>query len=283
MSQINIKNLLWQNNIRDMTEKKAHIIVVSNEKGGTGKSTISMHLAVKLLYEGFSVATIDLDGRQGSLSKYIENRRRFCENNKYSLPCPDHHKMSVNENFSAIAEEKRKLNTLISSLSAQFDAVIIDTPGTKNYLFEEAHKYADTLITPVSDSLIDLSVLADIDFYKDKIEAPGPYANFIWDVKKSLAAQGRTYLNWIVVGNKLSNYNSKNKNIVFSHLEKMSKLYGFRFLHGLKDRVIYKELFLEGLTVLDMNQDCLKLKLSVSHIAAKREIRNLAEFICPEK
>lgn len=266
-----------------MTNTQAHIIVVSNEKGGTGKSTISMHLAIKLLYEGFSVATIDLDGRQGSLSKYIENRKQFCHNNKLEIPNPFHHRISPNDNIGLLSEEKRNLQKLIEDLSSQYDAIIIDTPGTKNYLFEEAHKYADTLITPISDSLVDLDVLADIDFYKDKISSPGPYANFIWDIKKQLASKGKPYLNWIVVGNKLSNYNSKNQVQVFAHLEKLAKLYGFRFLIGLKDRAIYKELFLEGLTVLDMSNDKLKLKMSVSHMAAKREVRKLAEFICPEK
>ena len=59
----------------DISNSKAHIIVIGNEKGGTGKSTLAMHLAVKLLLENFKIAVIDLDGRQGSLSKYIANRR----------------------------------------------------------------------------------------------------------------------------------------------------------------------------------------------------------------
>ena len=100
--------------------------------------------------------------------------------------------------------------------------------------------------------------------------------------KKYLASQGKAYLNWIVVGNKISALNSRNKNLFFEYLEKLSKLYGFRVCPGFKDRVIYKELFLEGLTVLDMQTDELKRRMSVSHIAAKREIRALAEFICPE-
>lgn len=170
----------------------------------------------------------------------------------------------------------------ISKLLDNYDAVIIDTPGTKNYLFEEAHRFADTLITPISDSLIDLNVLADIDFENEKIGQPGHYANYIWEVKKYLASLGKPYLNWIVVGNKLSSYNSRNKQTVFKYLEKMSKLYGFRLAEIIKDRVIYRELFLEGLTVLDMQHPDLRFKMSVSHIAAKREIRALAEFICPE-
>lgn len=266
----------------DKTNKKAHIITISNEKGGTGKSTISMHLAVKLMQEGFSVATFDLDGRQGSLSKYIDNRCKYCEAKGIKLPIPDHTRVYPEDNYYLLPQAREKLAFQIYEASGKYDAIIIDTPGTKNYLFEEAHKYADTVITPISDSLVDLNVLADIDFDSERIRMPGHYANFIWDTKKYLASQGKSYLNWIVVGNKLSSYNSKNKANVFAYLERLAKLYGFRFTTGLKDRVIYKELFLEGLTVLDMNNESLKMKMTISHLAAKREIKALAEFISPE-
>ena len=132
------------------------------------------------------------------------------------------------------------------------------------------------------DSLIDLNVIADIDYKTNHILNPGHYANFIWETKKYLASQGKAYLNWIIAGNKLSNYKSKNKTNIFHHLENLSKQYGFRLFSGFKDRVIYKELFLEGLTVLDMNNEHLKMKMTISHIAAKREINALAEFISPE-
>ena len=55
----------------------AHVIVIGNEKGGTGKSTVSMHLAIALLNMGQRVATIDLDSRQKSLTHYVENRRAW--------------------------------------------------------------------------------------------------------------------------------------------------------------------------------------------------------------
>ena len=266
----------------ESNQKKAHIIVVSNEKGGTGKSTLSMHLAVKLMQEGFKVATIDLDGRQGTLSKYIENRINFCSANNIDLPIPEHFRFSLEPNHYLIPAAREKVGFQIYELSNQVDAIIIDTPGTKNYLFEEAHKYADTLITPISDSMVDVSVIADIDYTKEKITNPGPYAEYIWETKKYLASQGKAYLNWIVVGNKFSNINSRNKNLVFTYLKKIARMYGYRFLEGMKDRTIYKELFLEGLTVLDMSHPQLRLKMSISHLAAKHEIRTLAEFICPE-
>lgn len=259
--------------------KKAHIIVISNEKGGTGKSTISMHLATLFLYEGFKVATIDVDGRQGTFSKYIENRKKYNRLNNTNLPVSEHLSFSIDADMNNNLEN---INSNITRLSQIYDVIIIDTPGTKNYLFDEAHKYADTLITPTSDSLIDLNVIADIDFSTKKVGRPSHYAEHIWEVKKQLASQGKPYLNWIVVGNRVSPFNSKNKNIVFEYLDKLSKLYGFRLCSGIRDRVIYKELFLEGLTVLDMQNETLKMKMSISHLAAKREIRKLAEFISPK-
>lgn len=265
-----------------MDNKTAHTIVISNEKGGTGKSTISLHLAVKLLQEGFKVATIDLDGRQGTLSQYLTNRELFCFKNNIKLPSPQHFKIAPTEDYNHIAEHAACVEMQIKSLQPLYDAIIIDTPGNKNYLFELGHKFADTLITPIGDSLIDLNSISEIDFATGKAGKPGCYANYIWDVKKHLAAQGKNYLNWIVVGNKISNTRSNNKTIVFDYLQQLSKLYGFRVCEGFKDRVIYKELFLEGLTVLDMQNDLLKRRMTLSHIAAKQEIKSLAEFICPE-
>ncbi len=259
--------------------KKSHIIVVSNEKGGTGKSTLSMHLAVLLLNEGFKVATIDVDGRQGTLSKYIENRKSNNLKNNLNLPIPEHISFSIDSDMS---ENIENLKQTVEKLQTDFDAILIDTPGSKNYLFDEAHKYADTLITPISDSFLDLSVIADIDFETQKIKNPSHYAMHIWEVKKHLAAQGKAFLNWIVVGNKISPFQSNNQKQVFSYLKKLEKLYGFRSIIGVKDRAIYKEMFLEGLTVLDMQNETLKMKMSMSHLAAKREIFKLAEFISPK-
>lgn len=257
------------------TGKKAHIIVVSNEKGGTGKSTLSMHLAVKLMYENYNVAVIDLDGRQASLSKYINSRRDFCKKNNVSLPIPLHYVFEPMEDKS----NAREFKALIEELSTKVDAVVIDTPGSKNYLFELAHIYPHTLLTPISDSLVDLSVIAEIDPNTGEILRAGNYAEYIWEVKKNLAAKGLPYLNWVVCGNHISNLRSRNKDVIFEKLENLSKLYGFRFTKGLKDRVVYKELFLNGLTVLDFNQSGLNSRMSMSQLAAKIELNDLAEFI----
>ncbi len=263
------------------TKVPAHIIVIGNEKGGTGKSTIAMHLAIKLLNEGFSVATMDFDGRQGSLSKYIQNRKNFCADNNLHLGIPEHYVVKPTNDYNRIPEDLNRIHDLILDIKSRYDAIIIDTPGSKNYLFEAAHQYADTLITPMTDSLVDLGAIADIDIANNRIKSPGHYADFVWETKKFLAAHGKNYLNWIVCGNKISATRSRNKEFIFEQLEKIGKTYGFRFCSGLKDRVIYRELFLEGLTVLDMNLSGLNRRMTTSHLAAKIEIKNLAEFICP--
>ena len=82
-----------------MSDRQAHTIVISNEKGGTGKSTISMHLAVKLMQEGFRTAVVDMDGRQGTLSHYIDNRRRFCSYQGLQLPIPELYTFAPVENI----------------------------------------------------------------------------------------------------------------------------------------------------------------------------------------
>ena len=257
------------------TGKKSHIIVVSNEKGGTGKSTISMHLAIKLMYEQYNVAVIDLDGRQGSLSKYINARRSFCKKNDINLPIPLHYEYEPLDDKS----NSREVKSLIEDLSTKVDALIIDTPGAKNYLFDIAHLYPHTLVTPISDSLIDLSVIAEVDPDTGEVIRAGNYAEYIWEVKKNLAAKGLPYLNWVVCGNHISNLRSRNKDIVFGKLENLAKLYGFRFTPGIKDRVIYKELFLDGLTVLDLNQPGINSRMTMSQLAAKIELNDVAEFI----
>lgn len=256
---------------------KAHIIVIGNEKGGTGKSTIAMNLAIKLLLENFKIAVIDLDGRQSSLTKYIANRRQFSEKNNLSLPLPLHYV------FEPLKDESntQEIKDLIEELSTRCDAIIIDIPGSKNYLFDLAHQYPHTLITPIGDSLIDLSVIADINPENGEVVSTGHYSEYVWEVKKQRASKNLPYLNWIICGNKISPIRSKNRNIVFDKLEELSKLYGFRFTEGLKDRVIYKELFLDGLTVLDLNNPKLNRRMTVSHLAAKMELNALVEFIFP--
>ena len=68
----------------------AHVVVLGNEKGGSGKSTTAMHVAVALMNVGQRVATIDLDSRQRSLTRYLENRRSWARHARIALKVPTH-------------------------------------------------------------------------------------------------------------------------------------------------------------------------------------------------
>src|SRR5262249_40602634 len=133
-------------------------IVLGNAKGGTGKSTLAMHLAVALLNRGLRVATIDLDARQGTLSRYVANRRRYAERSGVSLA----HTMHTAIHPSG--ETAKDMDALMVALAGlESDIVIIDTPGADTDLALVGHSFADVIVTPLNDSLIDLDVIADVD------------------------------------------------------------------------------------------------------------------------
>ena len=251
----------------------AHIIVVGNEKGGTGKSTVSMHLTVGLLHRGLSVATIDLDARQATLSRYIENRRNNPKAVAAGLAVPEHVAIRASEDR---AGDEGRLREAIARLRAAHDVVLIDTPGSDNYLSRVGHSYADTLVTPLNDSLIDLDVLAAVDPATMRILRPSHYSEMVWETKKQRALRGEQgTVDWVVMRNRLSSLDARNKRDMHDLLETLSRRIGFRTVAGLGERVVYRALFLDGLTLLDLRDGDLGHGLSLSHVAARQELRAL--------
>src|SRR5437764_6703656 len=88
--------------------RSAHVIVLGNEKGGSGKSTTAMHIAVALLKAGQRVATIDLDSRQKSFTHYIENRRDWAARAGLKLALPTHFCIKRAEGLSVEANEAQE-------------------------------------------------------------------------------------------------------------------------------------------------------------------------------
>ncbi len=268
-----------------MSVSHGQIIVVGNEKGGSGKSTTAVHLIVGLLRAGFSVACVDLDGRQGSLTRFFDLRRRYAERNGLNLPAPDLKTllpMDVDDGFSAdeMTSDLRDLGGLLRQLSTRFDAVVVDTPGSDSKRSRLAHTLADTLITPMNDSFVDLDVLATVDPETMSIERPSHYAESVWQQRKSRAHLGLKATDWIVMRNRLSSLDALSKREMAQLLEDLAKRFGFRLLPGFGERVIYRELFLKGLTIMDLKDDMADQKsLSMSHLAARQEVRNLVEAI----
>jgi chromosome partitioning protein len=254
----------------------AHIIVIGNEKGGSGKSTTSMHVAVALMMKGYRVATIDVDGRQGTLSRYIANREIFNKKMGRDHPVPEHYSITGHAadgvTDAELAEESERLRLVIEGTGLSHDIVVIDTPGAANKLSFLAHTYADTLITPMNDSFVDLDGLAHMDGHGLNIKGPSHYSEAIWEAKKEKAARDSGTIDWIVMRSRLSNLEAHNKREVEQAIRELSKRLGFRALPGFSERVIFRELFLIGLTILDLKQAAGGGALSRSHLAARDEV-----------
>ncbi len=247
----------------------ARIIVIGNEKGGSGKSTAAMHLAVGLMRAGNGVCVIDLDIRQGTLSRFLENRRAFAERRVLALPIP-----------KTANAENGDLADLIDGLKAETDVVLIDTPGNDTKPARAAHALADTLITPMNDSLIDLDVLARIDGATQSVLGPSHYAEMVWEQRKKRAALGGKPVDWIVMRNRLSNLDARNKRDIARLLADLSARIGFRVIAGFGERVVYRELFSHGLTMMDLDVSGLRRDgLTISEVAARQEVRSLIEAL----
>jgi chromosome partitioning protein len=260
----------------------AHIVVVGNQKGGSGKSTTSMHLIVSLLNTGYSVGSIDLDDPQATLTRYVENRRTFMESTGIELATPEHHLMgrSFYDNPTlARSDEETRLDACVSSLAAAHDFVVIDTPGSDSHLSRVGHSYADTLVTPLNDSFIDLDLLAKVHPETYKVLRPSSYAEMVWEQRKARAIRDGGKIDWIVMRNRLASIGSRNTQAVEDVLAALSKRIGFRLAPGFGERVIFRELFLKGLTLLDVRNSDANMRLNMSHVAARQEVRALLTAI----
>jgi chromosome partitioning protein len=258
-----------------------HVIVLGNEKGGSGKSTTAMHLAVALLKSGYTVGTIDLDARQGTFSRYIDNRRSLVEDTGLPLPLPDHRRVFRSEAASraeAEAEEEERLKGALAELGAH-DFIVVDTPGSDSFLSRLGHTYADTLITPLNDSFLDIDLLARIDREARKVLAPSVYSQMVWEQRQRRALNRRPPIDWIVMRNRLGHIDARNKRDIARLLEQLSKRLGFRVAPGFGERVIFRELFHKGLTLLDLRAERTGAPFSVSHAAARQEVFALLESI----
>ncbi len=264
--------------------QSAHIIVLGNEKGGSGKSTTAMHVCIGLLRLGYKVGSIDLDARQGTFTRYMANRFEYITRHKTMMPSPVHFPIEKSKAPTTEAQEQQDRDFFIMAtdeLRSATDFIVIDTPGSDTYLGQLAHSYADTVITPMNDSFVDLDVLARIDPSTLTIKGPSIYTRMVLEQRAIKKERDGTDLDWIVMRNRLSSLDARNKREVGDLLEAMSSQFGFRLAPGFGERVIFRELFLKGMTLLDLKEDP-EHKMTLSALSARQEVRDLLRCIAPE-
>ncbi len=256
----------------------AHVIVFGNEKGGTGKTTAAMHVAVALAKLGKRVAAVDLDSRQQSLTRYIENRDDWRVKKGAELPALKSFAVSRSgaKSLDAAAEEEaKKFAEILSQTESGFDFIVIDTPGSDTPLSRLAHASADTLVTPMNDSFVDFDLLAHVEASDFSVKGLSLYSDFVWDCRKKRLMARRPALDWVVMRNRIASSDARNKRRLSSALDTLAERIGFRVAPGFGDRVIFRELFPMGLTMLDLPQKGLGVSMSMSHVAARQEVREL--------
>ena len=259
----------------------AHIIVVGNEKGGAGKSTVSMHVATALSRLGHKVATLDLDLRQKTLGRYVDNRTRYLAKEGITLPSPDYIDLpDIDKSTMQPGENPydHRLSAAVSQLEAEAEFILIDCPGSHTRLSQVAHSLADTLIAPLNDSFVDFDLLAHIDNDGERILGPSVYSEMVWNARQLRAQAGLKPIDWVVLRNRLGAQQMVNKAKMEKALERLSKRIGFRVVPGFNERVIFRELFPRGLTLLDL-KDVGVQQLNISNIAARQELRDLIKSL----
>jgi chromosome partitioning protein len=257
----------------------AHVVVLGNEKGGSGKSTAALHIAVALMKAGQRVATIDLDCRQKSFTHYINNRRAWAHRTGLDFQVPVHRCISLGETMQIADNESSELQQFTEAVSAverTFDFLVIDTPGSDSYLMRLAHSMADTLVTPINDSFLDFDVLGTVDPATYSVTGESHYAEMVRDTRRKRRQLDGVSCDWIVVRNRLSMLGSRNKQLVADSLKDLSFRLGFRAIDGFAERVVYREFFPRGLTALDdLDEATLGTRPSMGHVTARQEVTNL--------
>jgi chromosome partitioning protein len=256
----------------DKPRRTAHRLVFANEKGGTGKSTTAVHVAVALACQGARVAAIDLDPRQRTMHRYIENRIATLGKRGLNLPTPTCEVFRGDHTGDLIAAIRR--------LEAGYDFLIIDNPGRDDPFARLAVEHADTLVTPMNDSFVDFDLIGQVDAETFKVKKLSFFAELIWEARlkrsRMTIEQRRPEMDWVVVRNRTGHVEARNMARLQKALTEMSKRVGFRVTHGLSERVIYRELFPSGLTLLDKGH---LGELGTSHLVARQELRALVKAL----
>jgi len=205
---------------------------------------------------------VDLDIRQQSTGHFFANRTAWTKAQGTPLPEP----------VCYLGDDAGLLET---ALGAPADFVVVDTPGADTDLSRQAHQSADMIVTPMNDSFVDFDVLGTVDPVSLAVLRPSLYALTVWEARKARAARRGQSIDWVVLRNRLASVEARNRKRVDERLSALARRAGFRAIAGLRDRVIYRELFPFGLTVSDLSATIRPVQVSLAHVSARQELRGL--------
>ena len=249
---------------RPKPTQKSHIIVFANEKGGVGKSTAAFHTCIALCNAGHKVAALDIDLRQLTLDRALNARMESAR--EYGVDLPGPRQILLAQSTEAELEGKIRM----AQIECPF--IIIDVGGHDSPIARRAIFLADTIVTPVNDSFIDLDMLGRIDPRTGELKTLGAFARLVAHLKEPGLALRARPLDWVVMQNRGRSLDTKNERKVIKALEAIAPVAGFRLIPGLRERVIYRELFPLGLTLFDVYRIP---SLGLPQLAAKAEIADM--------
>src|ERR1041384_3017610 len=175
--------------------------------------------------------------------------------------------------YQAIEDETEQgLAAAIERISEHADTIVIDPPGRDDEIARLAILRADTLVTPMNDSFVDLDLIGQVHPENYKVTKPSFYAELIWNSRTQRAKVTGKSVDWVVLRNRLQHIDSHNLKRVGAALDELARRVGFRVIPGLGERVIYRELFPKGLTLLDLQQ---LGEVGIAHITARQELREM--------
>lgn len=256
--------------------RNAKVIVIGNEKGGAGKSTVAALIATAMLYQGKRVSVIDLDLRQQSLSRLLANRRRWLPAAGVSAPMPQEYKLA--DDPAPLANDQNAAMALfreaVDMAMGDSDLLIIDTPGSDTEVSRAAHIQADLVVTPMNDSFVDFDVLGMVDPVSLRLLRPSHYTQEVLHARAVRSEHNRR-LDWVVLRNRLSGADNNNRQRMEKALETLADDVGFRIGATLRERVGYREMFPFGLTLADVAAKVKPGAVAMAKQAAREEVNAL--------
>ncbi len=249
-------------------EIRARIITFANEKGGVGKSTLAFHTCISLARAGHKVLAIDLDRRQRSLERALDNREATARSLGVDLPMP-RHLVLAHQSGAMLAQE-------ISRAGVDCDTIVIDAPGHDSPIARRAIAMADKLITPVNPTFVDLDSVARFSAGSLKLARLGPFAETVSQLRQARLQHGFPATDWMLVKNRVRRAEKRQLARFNRAVDQLPDALDLTVTQGLSERVGYRDLFLFGLT----HADCASLPgLANVKVHAATEMEDLLDEI----